>query len=118
MCFKISYSHREPKIAKKDITCYKVVYPSTDKTKIRSTTMDFYYVFKRKNKKVKLIPKFGEINNGYHSYSSKKMTYINMTKLRLVVECVIPKDTLYYFNPDYHEYVSENIIVNKIITIK
>lgn len=64
------------------------------------------------------------INRGYHSYSSirqvKKERYLFETKYHsghylTLVSCTIPKGEVYLFNPISHQYVSSNIIINKII---
>lgn len=54
------------------------------------------------------------IDSGFHSYERdhpipedtyKKFYHANP------IECTIPKGTPYYYNPDYHEYVSRDIVI-------
>ena len=80
------------------------------------------------------------ITVGYHSYSNKKTARHHVTSCRRhitrvnqyrqerlgmgpsedpltikVVECIIPKGTRYCYNSEYHEYVSEQIIIQSIL---
>ena len=59
------------------------------------------------------------IEEEYHSYSNKnwakemRMKEKPFQNLHMVVECTIPKGSEYYYNPDDHEYVSNQIIINE-----
>ena len=60
------------------------------------------------------ISSCGTIEKGYHSYI--KNNRIISDKYEILIECVIPKGTLYYKNPFNEEYVSETIILKKVIS--
>ena len=121
MCFCLHQKYPNEKIATKDIVCYKVL-----KSTIVSTLLEsmFYFKVYELNKLYKTIldkPKetflvFGYISKGFHSYSNKREAF----KKRLnndcyVVKGIIPKGSKYYYNPDRHEYVSNQIILQEVI---
>lgn len=82
---------------------------------------------------VNLAPyaKYAAIYEGYHSYAAN-CSVRNVTPTEMfvmdhyfcddectgrqvhLVECIIPKGTTYYRN-EFNEYVSENIVINKIL---
>lgn len=114
MCFEIHKKYLNVQIAKKDITCYKILNKEDDGI-IASIVYDEVY-FKKGgsseyvNKEVKEFS-FNtdrtEINSGLHTYSSyvlahHKAKYHN----KQMHKCIIPKGTKYYYNPDDQEYVS------------
>ena len=53
------------------------------------------------------------VNEGYHSYTTKEEAIRRTFDKRIAVQCIIPKGTRYYCNPDDKEYVSETIIIQK-----
>lgn len=116
MCFYIDSKHPNKRKAKKDITCYKILCKSW-----HSTVKGFLYVpgviYLDNNA---LYVEYNVVNIGYHSYSSKKavlMTYnsIFFKSNRIIVRCIIPEGTDYYYNSQYHEYVSNKIKIIDII---
>ena len=126
MCFVIINSIEE--IADQDIVCYKAMY-GEGINYMKSYDRKYQYDFNKFNKRIELKPhlyeyqpgkfeKYTRISEGYHSYSSIDIIYEyhkEEDNKIMIVECVIPKGTKYYFNEDHKCYVSENIIIkNKI----
>ena len=119
MCFYIHPKHPSKKIAKRDIICYKII-----KENYHSLNQDFPYQFNKlyTNKKALLIERTNgilSIHIGYHSYSSKNKAlldyHLKLTKFLLLVKCIIPKGSDYYYNTIAKEYVSNQIILQEII---
>jgi len=125
MCFHIDYTnHPKIKVAGCNIACYKTgrLQPITlisdnilvTKRKFISSVRDFYYNFNEiyKTKFFSTEIKRGGINKGFHSYRSKPNvgSYYNNI---IVVKCIIPKGTKYFYNSFKEEYVSEAIIIKK-----
>jgi len=139
MCFTVNQKHPTAKIAKKDITCYKFITsdlepPYFGKSIFRNKVVYFKYILNKLNDRIILQTGYSIINRGYHSYSSirqvKKERDIFIALKRemknwkkkfdsdyylILVSCTIPKGEVYFFNPIDHQYVSSNIIINKII---
>ena len=128
-----------PKTADKDIICYKVFYIKDIKYKRRkflgiplwkegieklySMYKEYEYIPYATNPKVTIyyrkyndIYSWWSIDKGYHSYSTLDQAELKrILKLELIVECVIPKGSVYYLNEN-NEIVSSNIIVtDKIV---
>lgn len=126
------------KIVTEDIICYKVFYSKDIKYKIKrflgiplykegieklyslyknykyypyvhNPTVDIYC--ERDNNHIGWV-----INVGYHSYSTlNKAKFTRCPGINLIVECIIPKNTIYYIN-EFEDIVSSNIIItDKII---
>lgn len=112
MCFLIHKNHTEPKTARTDKVCYKRVEKTPTRRTYLSEILKKIYCTGRENEKVVLFPHRGKIDVGYHSYNSPDLA---LYRRDCVVECVIPKGTKYYYNPEYGEYVSETIIVKRKI---
>jgi hypothetical protein len=124
MCFFTHPKHLNVKVAKKDITCYKICEKVRGSNqhiyKVRSYIREFEYITEKlyqdldvfKNIKV-YNGTYSTIRKGYHSYSNNdKMNYF-LYKDSLHLKCTIPKGSLYYYNPDSQEYVSNQIIIHK-----
>lgn len=100
-----------------------------------SPIMNKHYKLNKRNKEIALnLKEFPEkycidgkefyVNEGYHSFayaydlSSLKNVIKNLKKQTLknvvIMECIIPKGSYYYKNPEL-EIVSSNIIINKEI---
>ena len=121
------------RIATDNITCYKVFSKLDIKWRIEKTSdslekkmkevkslyKNYVYIPYETNPKVNIICRLDYdlscdwfINEGYHSYK-----YINSINKRYfcVLECIIPKGSIYYINSD-NCIVSSNIIVtDKIV---
>lgn len=111
MCFFIHHRHRKPKIAKRDITCYKLGI-KIDETSFKSEIKEHLYNLGEKQTELELSPIHDMILVGYHSYSNKREIKFNFQDL---VKCIIPKGSIYYYNPYIKEYVSSNIIVQEFM---
>lgn len=114
MCFWIHNKHREAITATKDIRCWK----RTSKSHLlndgfTSEIRDFPYKFEE-TYKTTIKGNLFMINEGFHSYSYKPYGLYN----EIIIYCKIPKGSTYYYNPDYGEYVSNQIIPIKIVKSK
>ena len=107
MCFTITTPE---KIAKKDIVCWK--FFERGKTVLRS----FYYnsIYRigetYTTKRFTHCPYTDAIEKGRHSYSSLRLAELSANRFSnmntVMVKCVIPKSTKYYYNGKDQEYVS------------
>lgn len=124
MCFLKHPKHPALKTATKDIKCYKVLVKRN--SKVYSPYKGMEYVFdrthiRRKNQLgISFFTKtdmtnFIRINEGLHSYSAKKKAKsISDPKYNwLIYESIIPKGSLYWYNPYRKEYVSNKLIVTQ-----
>lgn len=104
MCFIIHEKHKEPKIATKDIVCYKSG-SKIAKGNFESFWQDHVYRQGSPKRTVKLVVSHrNEIQRGYHSFVKKPVTKLSIAKF------IIPKGAKYYYNPTENEYVSNKII--------
>ena len=127
------------KTADKDIICYKVFSIEDIKYKVKkflgipfrkvgieelySLYKQYKYIPYATNPKVTIyyrkyndIYSWWAIDKGYHSYSTlSKAEFVRCKIFELIVECTIPKGSVYYLNEN-NEIVSSNIIVtDKIV---
>ena len=115
MCFKVSEKFPKPLVAKRDITCYKLVFGKGEwsaHTGYESACQRYAYYPGRTTKRVVIKPCIVEKNiyEGYHSYRSLKV--VKKEKARwydglVTIKLIIPKGTTYYKND--REYVSERL---------
>lgn len=130
------------KIAKEDITCYKIFKPSKihykktyfffGKKKIDSLyslIRNFKYVPYQKQYHVDLhvdkrlmlwsptYKTYYAIEEGYHSYATLHRANYKKEMLTpsVIVKCIIPKDAEYYINNNGHILSSNIIVTDKII---
>ncbi len=113
-------------IAKKDITVYKVVrYYHVNNNSFTSLYQEFLYEFNKLYKE----PCFDTISYGFHSYKyskylnngviiSKKLSYCKRYYNEhytdsIILECTIPKGSIYIFNST--DYISNQIIIDNIV---
>ena len=120
MCFVIQRKNRAAKIADSDIICFKLLRSTRRNGKVTLKPYFYHsgtYQFGKLNPHVKIKPNWYDnwINEGYHSYSdgSKMMSF---GSTYVMVQCIIPKGTRYYYNSTTNEYVSETIKIVKEIT--
>lgn len=120
-------------IATDNITCYKIFSKLDIKWRIEKTSdslekkmkevkslyKNYVYIPYESNPKVNIICRLDNdlscdwfINEGYHSYK-----YINPINKRYfcVLECIIPKGSIYYINSDNHIVSSDIILTDKIV---
>ena len=121
------------RIASDNITCYKlfskldikwIIEKTSDSLEkkmkeVKSLYKNYVYIPYETNPKVNIICRFDNdltcdwfINEGYHSYK-----YINSINKRYfcVLECIIPKDSIYYINSDNCIVSSDIIVTDKIV---
>jgi hypothetical protein len=134
MCFFVPKNTRA-KIAKKDITCYKLLYDFVGGP--TSTIYNFTYKLGKVNKKIVLRitrenylvlgknyyihvhddmkqTSYRVINCGYHSYIDKPLfPKAEAEDEAAYFECTIPKGTKYYEDSIGGVRVSETIIINR-----
>lgn len=130
MCFSIDKNNPDPKIAEKNIICYKIVdILRNDKHHVSSLYHQYEYVIGELNEHVELVIKFpedrlknltksfnGMIDRGYHSYCTKTSAMLHIVfPHELLVRCAIPEGTKYYYDSLEKEYVSETIIIDEIV---
>ena len=122
MCFYINKNYKNIIRAEKNIICYKVTYNGkVYKDFFKSMFKEFIYKYNTTYKlnKTLIIEDGNVIEEGFHSYSNYnkakrvKNNYSNSNGNNSTIRCIIPKDALYYFNPDENEYVSDQIIIGK-----
>lgn len=110
MCLYLTESQKVPKIAEKDIICYKILREDN------CSQVEGYFYKKGLQEHVDVSPKqfiydsYSYIYQGYHSYKDKNRKHL-YGKTCLFI---IPKDTVYYKGGSNEvgndSYVSENII--------
>lgn len=110
MCFVIDVKHPEKKIAKKDIICYKRL-----DIKFRSPYRVKLYKLNKLYKSELIKDSLYCIYVGIHSYSCKKEAKHQKWSDEIIVKGIIPKGSEYYYNPNRHEYVSNQIIIQEVI---
>jgi len=109
MCFDISNKHPNAKIAKRDIICFKVL--QVWGKELRSPTRHCLYRYDEIMPQRQLIPSpyYEYINCGYHSYSNKKKSdyrgWGNGTGGKILVQCIIPAGSTYYYNERDLQYI-------------
>ena len=120
MCLVLS--HLKPKIADKDIVCYKIV----DKTKIKgiykSSFQEFEYIIRQlytNNLDIKFVdriiknlcppyPQYGTyvIEEGmFHSYTNYMPFMVANFTDESILKCIIPKGA-YYYEGHFHHFTS------------
>ena len=126
MCFIIREKQRL-KIAKKDITCYKVVklkginqYKGVLKSYVKNFKYDLNTLYPKIDNfeisihyynTLKYSKNRGVINEGYHSFSNynKAIGWLNPFVDSIVIKCIIPKGSKYFYDPIGEECVSDQI---------
>ena len=125
MCFIIDKDNPNGRIAEKDIMCYKTLY-SYINTQLnarifRSLFFDFRYVeneLYELEKPKALVNENGLINRGFHSFTKVNTALNGLFAERVLVQCIIPKGSEYYVNNHNNEYVSNKIIIKKLLIYK
>ena len=116
MCFYIHFEHAEPKIAEKDIYCYKYLRKSSSKKKNkRKYLFSPYRRFKWEKGEIydtKLETWEYTIKQGFHTCTTRKSCRKRFAYGKTYT-CVIPWGSTYYYNPDEEEYVSDRLVVLK-----
>ena len=119
--------HDRPKVAKKDIVCYKIVQKSsTKKNEMISMYQKFEYklnVLYTSDLDIPIIDDnclVAVINKGIHAYEEKRALNNELIYIRafiidaLPIKCIIPKGSLYYKGAN-DEIVSNQMILVEIL---
>lgn len=131
MCFYIDSKYPDKQIAKRDITCYKVLWNSY-RSAFRFKLYELDELYKVRIEKPYFLSGIYTIDRGFHSYSNLKQAVqerVHIVKLTncsscynkfalqefAIVKCIIPKDSEYYYNSERREYVSNQIIIKEKI---
>lgn len=111
---------KKVKIAKKDITCYKLINPNMtswfhtefkwELNKLYETEMDFCPVYKT-------------VSQAFHSYKTLQdlmYGYFQSLSPCMMVKCAIPKGSEYYLGRqgEMDGYASNKLIANEILDVK
>lgn len=130
MCFTIHHSHSTAKKATEDIICYKRLEVCSKSSLPEKITRENIYkvryvtpycgqrihLDKKPLKKAKLGVGYSSIERGLHSYSEPRKALSMCTSNEVVVKCIIPIGSIYYFNPINKEYVSNQLqYTNKFV---
>ena len=116
MCFHVDLNHPDPLVAEEDIQCIKVI--NDDFT---SFFKNYPYKLGEINPKEELkeitlpVSHIKYIDKGYYSYYYDFQRHFSGSYSCLLVKCIIPKGTKYYKNDNTREYVSETIIIEKVL---
>jgi hypothetical protein len=122
MCFIKHPKHLNVKVAKKDITCYKILIKISGSNqysdRLRSMYRGFKYTTGKLYQDLNVFKNIKEhhvlIENGYHSYvSSHPYLKEELYGRDKIYKCTIPKGSLYFYSPSKQEYVSNQIIIHK-----
>ena len=132
MCFIVEkrrwFQTKKPRVAKKDIICYKVMIPCNDNL-YRSPFMSQF----KSSLGVEILPELmglpiegdyaQQINHGLHSKSTYNTAIDLQNELDnsgmgyetryVILQCRIPKGTKFYQNKKYCEYVAEKMIYDR-----
>ena len=127
MCFIIHPDYPNPLVAEQDIICFKIgkkAESNLDDQKFFSQYRSYVYRLGELQPKVELFldrwigHSILSVQIGYHSYHplnpSIRAEYVANSPYCLV-RCIIPKGSQYYYNPSDREYVSDQIIAQKIL---
>jgi hypothetical protein len=122
MCFIVHPGYNKVSIALKDIPCWKLFF-RIGGGYYRSIVQARLYKLgnlERAKKNLKVIRslkiKEGGIWAGIHSFMEKDTAKNSGWSYGVIVECIIPKGTKYFYNPKIKEYVSLAIILIKEVS--
>ena len=125
MCFIIHKDHSEVKKVEEDITCYKVL-GSTDEEEVFEAPLYYfnytigekYNCFDSSKEKTFNLISSGDntlIEEGFHSWSTIHSAKEFVAGNQIIFKAIIPKGSLYYYNPRSKDYVSNQIIIKSKI---
>jgi len=117
MCFHIDPKYPEKKIAKRDIPCYKVLQVQKFFEEERYASpykLFFYKLGKQEFTEIGKVMEYDYINEGFHSYSTKKKAgRIRFCMNSSIFKAIIPKGSEYYYSSKRKEYVSNSIVIKE-----
>ena len=117
MCFLIHNDHQVSQIATEDIVCFKRMIPFNHNILITPYRDFEYKIGKTYSAEFSDKLGIGIIEEGLHSYTNKERAKLWKTSDEIVVKCIIPKGSIYYFNPNDEEYVSNKLYVKKTLML-
>ena len=110
-------------IADKDITCYKLVYPgdrwNMPVNVFKGIVMDFLYKVGETydEPEFRSTPVFdkrgtgGDVYKGFHSYRTLGEAVSWAVKWTIILKCVIPAGSRYFYDPNKTQYCSDKLRV-------
>lgn len=108
------------KIARKNITCYKIVNKSELSEKIVFSLIYNYeyrigYVYETTCgiRKSDVTEQNIVVESGFHSFKHKPDSHFILCKDEVIVKCTIPKGSIYAKSKNF--YVSSHIVINEIM---
>lgn len=111
MC--LATNQTEPLVAKKDITCYKVVYPAKAGDGVfHSEFRNFEYSLGTRyaEKEFPGTVAVHAVHKGFHSYRTIEVARIRESAPLVLLKCVIPKGSRYYESYTRDQYCSDTLI--------
>lgn len=114
---KLRHWCNKPKIAKRDICCYKVFLSVKDNTFIspyQYSELNWYQIRDYYESKVfneVHTDKYHCVSNAIHSYKTYKLAKSKSDENAIIIACYIPKGTKYWIGK-YGDYASERIKFN------
>lgn len=122
MCFYIHSEYKKIKVADKDIPCWKIFTKSLPGF-VNSLYEGFpyergaLYYENNMHKEKGFFYESDVIYIGLHSFSTLAKARViygisfTLTRNKIIIRCVIPKGSKYYYNPDRREYVSDHLLI-------
>lgn len=117
MCFYLHRALPEPQIATRSIRVWK----RFNKKNLKSPYRGFQY---ERDKEYSLSTDLTEkydfrmdvriITDGFHAYTSRQKAENHRGLIETVIECTVPKGSVYYWNPVRQEIVSNRIRISAI----
>lgn len=116
MCFYIHPICPEPLVATEDIHCFKAVNRNRIKGHFKYRTPYQNYPLNSGDKLISQIETApfrneGKIEEGIHSCITIENAERHYSDV--VLKAIIPKGSVYYFNPRHGEYVSDKLVIGK-----
>lgn len=114
MCLRIN-KHQESEITENDITCYKRLEYNKHCNAYITPYMGFRVILGKTYKaelRVNTYNRFHDsVNDGIHSYAHKEDAMNEKCRDEVVVKCVIPKGSSYFFGGynDFEGYASNQL---------
>lgn len=118
MCFEIHKDFDKQLIASKDLTVWKrlVVSQAEDLTLIHSPYRQYEYKIGEHNTLDRAFDcSLFQIAEGFHAYSNARRAVNSAHSDESIFRCTVPKGSIYYWNPDHYEIVSDELIINELI---
>lgn len=119
MCFFVHPEQFESKTAEQDISCFKILRCDNNVTDLFSPIKKHPYTLGKEETSPigKMYENPQTIEEGLHSCSSMEsaLGWVVPYDHRMLFDATIPKGSMYFHNPDRHEYVSDRLTVNKPI---